>query len=89
LPSGIGESPRRLRNVTGELARLIPGTGTIRKPIGNDTPDERRIVYDSENFFVNPDDFLGFEGTWYVGTTDKIAFVVRVPMLDTNSISAN
>jgi tetratricopeptide (TPR) repeat protein len=50
--------------------------------IGNDTPDERRIVYDSVNFFVNPDDFSGFEGNWYVGTTDKIAFVVKVPILD-------
>jgi len=46
-----------------------------------DTPDEQRIVYDSANFFVNPDDFLGFEGNWYAGSTGKVAFVVNVPIL--------
>lgn len=57
--------------------------------VGNTTPDVSRIVYDSQKFSVNPDEFLGFEGNWYLGTTDKIAFVVRVPILDTNSTSPN
>lgn len=57
--------------------------------VENTTPDISRIVYDSQNFSVNPDEFLGFEGNWYLGNTDKIAFVVRVPILDTNSTSAN
>jgi len=57
--------------------------------VGNIMPDVSRIVYDSHNFSVNPDEFLGFEGNWYLGTTDKIAFVVKVPILDTNSTSAN
>jgi tetratricopeptide (TPR) repeat protein len=56
---------------------------------GNAPPDASRIVYDSQNFSVNPDEFLGFEGNWYLGTTDTIAFVVRIPVLDTNSTSAD
>lgn len=49
---------------------------------GNSTPDAQRIIHDAGNFSVNPDDFLGFEGTWYVGTTDKVAFIVWMPVLD-------
>jgi len=55
---------------------------------GNDTPDEQRIVADSVQFFVNPDDFLGCEGNWYAGTTDQIAFVVNVPVLDVDPTAA-
>jgi len=52
---------------------------------GNATPDARRIVGDAGNFFADPGEFLGYEGTWYIGTTDKVAFVVRVPILDTQN----
>jgi hypothetical protein len=47
-----------------------------------DRPDESRIVQDARNFYVNPDEFAGFEGPWYVGTTDKVAFIVN---RDTNA----
>ncbi len=50
---------------------------------GSATPDASRIVRDARNFFADPGEFLGYEGTWYVGTTDNVAFVVRVPILDT------
>ena len=52
---------------------------------GNATPDAKRIVRNALNFFADPGEFLGYEGTWYVGTTDKVAFVVRVPILDTQN----
>lgn len=52
-----------------------------RRP-GNGTPDATRIVNDAGIFFVNPDDFLGHEGPWYIGTTDSVAFVVKMPVLD-------
>ena len=52
---------------------------------GNSTPDAQRIIDDSGNFFVNPADFLGFEGPWYVGTTDKVAFIVWMPVLTSRS----
>jgi len=55
---------------------------------GNDTPDARRIVHDARSFYVNPDEYQGFEGNWYVGTTDMVAFVVRDVTLDTNSGSS-
>lgn len=44
---------------------------------GNDIPDAKQIVHDAGNFSVNSDEYLGFEGNWYVGITDKVAFVVR------------
>jgi tetratricopeptide (TPR) repeat protein len=50
---------------------------------GNATPDASRIVRDARNFSPDPAEFVGYEGTWYVGTTDTVAFVVRVPILDT------
>ncbi|MDO8872693.1 MAG: DUF3821 domain-containing protein [Methanoregula sp.] len=53
---------------------------------GNATPDASRIVRDAQNFFADPGEFLGYEGTWYVGTMDKVAFVVRVPILNTQKI---
>lgn len=49
---------------------------------GDDIVDASRIIHDARNFYVNPDEFLGFEGPWYVGTTDKVAFVVRDVTLD-------
>jgi tetratricopeptide (TPR) repeat protein len=49
---------------------------------GNDTPDAIRTVRNATNFFVNPDDFLDFEGNWYTGKGDIIAFVVKMPILD-------
>ncbi|MDD1686031.1 DUF3821 domain-containing protein [Methanoregula sp.] len=52
---------------------------------GNSTPDVQRIIHDSGNFSVNPDDFLDFEGPWYVGTTDKVAFIVWMPVLNSRS----
>lgn len=57
---------------------------------GNATSDAIRIVYDARNFFADPGEYLGYEGTWYVGTTDTVAFVVRVtdvrvPPWDENS----
>ena len=59
------------------------------RDVGSTNPDASRVVRDAQNFFVDRAEFLGYEGTWYIGTTDKIAFVVRVPILDTNSTSAN
>jgi tetratricopeptide (TPR) repeat protein len=50
---------------------------------GNTPPDASRIVRDSQNFFVDPEEFLGYEGKWYVRNTDTIAFVVKDPILDT------
>jgi hypothetical protein len=55
---------------------------------GNESPDARRIVHDARNFYVNPDEYQGFEGNWYVGTTDKVAFVVRDVTLDTKSVTS-
>lgn len=51
----------------------------------NSTPDAQRIIHDSGNFFVDPNDFLGFEGPWYVGTTDKVAFSVWMAVLQSRS----
>ncbi len=47
-------------------------------PPGNTPPEVNRIVRDAQNFFVDPGEFLGYEGIWYVGTTDKVAFVIRI-----------
>ena len=55
----------------------------------NDTPDESRIVRDARNFYVNPDEVLGFEGPWYAGTTDKVAFVVKDVTLDSRTLDVN
>ncbi len=44
----------------------------------NTTPDAIRVVRDARNFFADPNDFLGYEGNWYVGTTEKVAFVIRI-----------
>jgi len=49
---------------------------------GADNPDARRLVRDARCFFVNPDEYLGFEGKWYDGSTGTVAFVVRDPILD-------
>jgi len=49
---------------------------------GVGSPDSRRLVRDARCFFVNPDEYLGFEGKWYVGSTGTVAFVVRKVILD-------
>jgi hypothetical protein len=45
---------------------------------GNPTPDATRIIRDARNFFADPEEFLGYEGPWYIGSTDKVAFVIKV-----------
>lgn len=49
---------------------------------GVDRPNVRRLVRDARCFFVNPDEYLGFEGKWYAGSTGTVVFVVRDPILD-------
>ncbi|MFA5221997.1 MAG: DUF3821 domain-containing protein, partial [Methanoregula sp.] len=83
VPAGgdvyIGES---CLNVSGAVSsgQVISWYNNTWGP-GNDTPYATRIVLDAQNFFVNPADFVGFEGTWYTGNKDRIAFVVKVPTL--------
>jgi len=52
---------------------------------GKNSPDSVQPIGDARNFFVDPDIFLGHEGPWYVGTTKRVAFVVKVPILDSQS----
>jgi tetratricopeptide (TPR) repeat protein len=54
---------------------------------GKISPGVTRVVTDAGNFFVDPHEFLGYEGNWYIGNTDTIAFVVRVPVLDSQKNS--
>jgi len=52
---------------------------------GKNSPDAVQPIGNARNFFVDPDIFLGHEGPWYVGTTKRVAFVVKVPILDSQS----
>ena len=55
----------------------------------NDHSDAVRSVRDAHNFSITRENFMNYEGNWYVGTTDRVAFVVRDAIPDRSTGEKN
>jgi hypothetical protein len=70
-----------------DISEPVPDAGTemgwwaVESEIGSSDPSKTIVVADPLNFYVDPDNFVGYTGNWYVLPGKTLGFTVIDPQL--------